>query len=230
MKFFDSQGYLHHTTALESENGILFAAEFYLLTFLLKNDLKGAWVPVGNCLKYSPNGFWYDPNPSHKNNHNAHFSHDNMTGLYVLCFLLGFKNSKILKTLPTLKWNNRYWLHPRDIIFYSILKEKKWSYIGMPLLFIMSLISCLRKPANTSGKILWWIRIQTLRMHPSNLIKSIANKMLLIMEFCLTLNHGSAPMKSVFKTYFTVTHHPIRRLIFEYYKFGINKKVINEKM
>ena len=140
----------------------------------------------------------------------SHFSHDNMTGLYCL-----YKNSMYdphtLSTLPIMKWNDRWWLHPRDLAFYF------WAHhplLGLPFLWIASLsmfISCYQEHKvrngniilKTDGKLLAWMRCKSFNMR-------VTYK---VCTWLIERNPKFGSWNNVAKIYFREEGHPLRELI-----------------
>lgn len=204
MSFFDKYNLLHVEPNQFSENGVLFNSEYSLLSHLIGKKYNSIYLPIIN------RNTWFDPNPSDNNDENCHFSHDNMTGLYTLYKLQGLDCNE----LPTIKWNEGHWLHPRDIIYYSILKEKKWTYLLVLLLGLFSCITCLKTRQITSGKCLWWLRWHTMKyLHSSKFIRFSAHCMLKLNEHMLRKEHGEEVWKDIFSIYFKNPEHPINKLM-----------------
>ena len=182
-----------------SENGPLFTAEYHMIQHLLgkspdKNRLISAIVDTGT--KEDPETYL-----SHTRATTNHFSHDNMTGLYVLLLMAGMS----VKGMPISKWNDRWWLHPRDLIFYSLMQEKKWSLVLLPLLYLVSIVSCSSERSRTSGKMLWWLRLHVLEMRGFRSSRGIIK----LCESVMRLRgHGKNPWLDAAKIYFP-SDHPI---------------------
>ena len=200
-EYWDEYSLLHVKRGQFSENGVLFATQYYLLRFLNQNisvkDMLDAQDTFHNTIK---KGF-FDPNPSDDNKEDCHFSHDNMTALYCLGHLLGMD----LKKLPISLWNGRNWYHPRDLIFYNVMQENKLSYLLMPLLCIISFVSALSSKGRTSGKMLLWLRLNILKRHKNLFIRSFASQTL---KLCLRVmpNEGMVEVSSI---YFKKKDHPV---------------------
>lgn len=226
--YWDENGLLHVKRGEYSENGVLFAAHCSMLKMLTGQ----AWyykIPT-NVVRSG----WFDPNPADNNDINSHFSHDNMTGLYAT-FQMIYRNTK---DLPVCRWNNRFWLHPRDLLFYSLMHNKVWSVAGLPFLFLAAWLSARKPRESTSGKCLWWLRLQTLKLHKWSIVRKFANKTLKFVESILVKNHKTRvykePIKTevgalnvyyevaswvdVFQIYFRDYEHPVNQLMREYYK------------
>lgn len=210
--WFDTYDLLHVRQGEFSENGPLFTAEYRLLKHLLgKNNYKVGLI-AQNIIKVG----WFDPNPSDNNGVTVHFSHDNMTGLYVLTKLAGLD----CNNLPILKWNERWWLHPRDIAFYSIMKENIWSKLLLVpfllLLLVSSLVSCSRHRDITSGKMLWWTRWNALMLHKSRIVRACAKIGFKLATALITMKNDS--WVGVSAIYFKEVDHPVNELMRELYE------------
>lgn len=212
--WFDVCDLLHVRRGEFSENGPLFTAEYRLLKHILgKNNYK-----VGLIAKDVTKDGWFDPSPGSLDNNGptVHFSHDNMTGLYTLYALAGLSN----EDLPILRWNHRWWLHPRDIAFYSIMKENIWSKLLLVpfllLLLVSSLVSCSRHRGITSGKMLWWTRWNTLMLHKSRIVRACAKIGFKLATALITMKNDS--WVGVSAIYFKEVDHPVNVLMRELYE------------
>ena len=160
----DSYGFIHvqnNPTTDNSENCPLFTAEVELLLRMNKKaniNNKPKW----DMLKISDTKFLDRATGTPQ-----HFSHDNMTGLYI-AKELGLHNMD----LPIIRWDSKkegkydrkYWLHPRDIIFYGLLSGKIWGYILAPLLFLAAMLSYREERGKTSGKAMYFARFGVLSL------------------------------------------------------------------
>jgi hypothetical protein len=216
----DKYGLMHPIKGQFSENGILHLAEYALTLRLITGK------PVGNpkflnaviaTIVDHVDFKVFDPNPSDNNDEYAHFSHDNMTGLYCLMYLLSFP----LKNLPTFKWNHRRWLHPRDILFYSIMKNPVLKFL-IPLLAIPVYFSCIAKRNRTSGKCLWFLRLNILNLKYNNFA---TRSLLKLSEVLMKDLHGSRPYKDSFDVYFKDKEYPIHKLMEKYYDKQEGKRI-----
>jgi hypothetical protein len=154
---------------------------------------------------------FYGKNGMFKNNSNSelgsHVSHDEITGMYLIR-----KNSGLpCDDLPILKWNNRWWLHPRDMSFYFYCHHP---ILGLPFLWITSLcmiVSCAQtykvrngnKIIKTDGKLSAWGKCQTYDMR-------------LTYKICTWLierNPVFGSWNNCAKIYFKNKEHPLRDLI-----------------
>ena len=192
------KGALHVRKSEVSENGPLFTAEYYMLQHLL-----GKSVLQQNILKAIMDTHREgDENYlSHTRATTNHFSHDNMTGLYSLLLMAGGS----VEGMPILKWNDRWWLHPRDTIFYSLMQEKKWSLVLLPLLYLVSIVSCSSERNRTSGKMLWWLRLHMLEMRGFRSSRGIIKLCEIVMR---VRGHGKKPWLDAASIYFP-SDHPI---------------------
>lgn len=207
--FFDRYGLLHVEQGHPSENGVLFAAEYFFTEKLISGRVSIPYVRrVIKSSIVSLEPFRFQANPPQNGDH---FSHDNLTGLYACAALLGsFRDSG----LPVMRWNSRTWWHPRDILFYSLMKEYKWTLLFFPLICLFlsgsALVSCLKERANTSGKLLWWLRVQMMIVHPWWIVRTYGNCMKKIIIKCVERNHGVFGYADVAGIYFKNINHPIR--------------------
>lgn len=213
MKYEDWQdegGFFHiqiNPTKDGSENGPLFTAEVALFSKLNEFDL--APIDVDN-LKVSDTKF-----RDRYNGIPTHFSHDNMTGLYCLREL-GFSSM----SLPIIRWDSndsKYWLHPRDVIFYLALNNKLLSPLTL-LLLPISFLTFLRERGNTSGKCLWFTRFGTMSLSKNLILKAVGKMGLWFGDFFMEPEHGDKPLQDVFSIYFANAGHPCREEAKELYE------------
>lgn len=213
--WFDDYGLLHLDPGGDSENGVLFAAESHLLnTITPPFHSRG----MGDLLRNVYHRDWFDPNPAHMiNNAHSHFSHDNLTGVYCLNALLRRQGFGLpWKKLPILHWNNRLWLHPRDICFYSIFRMLNKIYLLPAMLLCLlpiilaAVISCRRDKGITSGKLLVFVRLKTLSICGLGIIEKCADLAFKLCHKILTKIHGPNPYLDISKTYFPNDAHPVR--------------------
>ena len=215
--FWDKHHLIHPNPAEVSENGILFTAEYWYLynhlhaNYLYKTHLRAA---IYSQSRLDSDIYQFKANPSDPNP-GSHYSHDNMTGLYAMMILAGLS----IKELPTIHWNDRLWLHPRDIAFYNILQQRKVAYLAFPLLVLMCAFSCLRNRGATSGKLLWWLRWHTLIEHfkgKNKIMVKLSRAALSFSTFLIKFNHSG--WADVFAIYFKYKDHPINKLARQLYE------------
>jgi len=132
-----------------------------------------------------------------------------MTGLYSLC--ITGQHFTLLHKLPILKWNDRWWLHPRDISFYLLTRKKLCllSPLFVLVLFLASLVSFAQEKERTSGKLLWHVRLRTLRKVYTS---RISLSMLKLWER-IGLLLARQTWQEVSRIYFTDKDHPLHELI-----------------
>ena len=200
-KFSDQYGLLHVEPNVPSENGILFLAEYVLLSSRLGKQIPLDKVQLAMSLSEWKKNHFQALIPEQ----GEHYSHDNYSGLQCLKFF--FEGQGEFRA----KWNDRWWLHPRDLIFYGLLAKHRWAKALSPLLFLFAYISVRRERAITSGKCLWFLRFSTLESG-----NGIHNKNgYLGMKMCekvMSKLHGEKPWADVFQIYFRNPEHPNRRL------------------
>ena len=212
-EWFDKYGLIHAHKDRDSENGILFTVEYYLLKSLLKKltdeDVKSFKIAIA---------YLRNDNGSYSATHGGgdHWSHDNHTAKVCMESFLKLKSDIWLPD-----WKKR--VHPRDLVFYLFLTP----YIGWlarPLLWIPALtmiISCIqdtktrqgRKIIKTDGKLLTFVRCISTRR------KSWT--MNLTWKLCSWIIKHNSPFNSwdnIFEMYFKEPEHPNRVLSKEYFK------------
>lgn len=219
----DQYGLIHsqiHPALDQSENTPLFAAASFLLMRINKSSMVGMLSPKFIYFKHRGQFHTYYPNGT-----DNRFSHDNMTGMYI-ARELGYLPKSF--KLPISRWNShtregaferKYWLHPRDIIFYSSLSQSAlYSSLGtitLPLLLVISLGTWWSE--GTSGKCLWFYRFNTLKLSKNPFKKLIGNVGIKLGELCMRKEHGKNAFIDVFKNYFKDPNHPINQEIIKYY-------------
>ena len=244
--FRDEFGLIHVEEEQASENGVLFAAEYYLARYLSGtmdlDDYQSAIKAVESTIMKTEEGLWYNPNPADPNDAYSHMSNDNISGLYSIMVLLNFS----IDNMPVLKWNcvkkknqhklyyrlqkklfgNYLWLHPRDVAFYSVLKygERKWMYLLLPFVFLFlvgsSLVSASSSRNKTSGKMLWWLRISVLkeRFKKCNKVSILLEKWQQLILTVLKKSHGDKPYIDISRIYFKQQYQPTRKSIEKLYE------------
>lgn len=212
----DSYGFIHvqnNPTTNGSENCPLFTAEVELLLRMNgKTSLTNR--PRWEMLKASDTQFLDRATGTPQ-----HFSHDNMTGLYI-AKELGLHNMD----LPIIRWDSKkegkydrkYWLHPRDVIFYGLLSNKFWGYLLAPLLILFSIDTYTKPYEETSGKCLWFARFGVLSLS-DNLFKRSLGKIGLVLGLKLMRHdHGDEAFQNAFGYYFKEYSHPVNQEIREW--------------
>lgn len=209
MSFWDEYGLLHVEPNIPSENGILFASEYWALEAIHGHPIYEADLALRSTV-VDKNTFQANPPEQ-----GEHFSHDNMTGYKCLHYNL-YQNDGLT---PILKWNGRWWLHPRDILFYTILRLEGLCGFVLSLLLLPFLLSSLmRTRQNTSSKCLWFLRLTTMSMSQCPWLSSIATVYILLSNVILSFRHGSEPWIDIFRIYFRNPNHPIHEQVREIYE------------
>lgn len=195
-EWFDENGLMHQVwkpTEASSENELLYTAEY----FLLIGDMY-AGCPA---MMY----FYYTEWEAGK-----HMSHDNRTG-----FLSIAKDDEY----SIFKAGKRWWLHPRDTVYWGYMKYGWPFYPLLPVVSLANIWSCARtykkskdgkKHITTSGKML-------------ALTRNLGADLKLTQKICSWLIRRNPKFKSwtaTAKRYFPLTdykgaNHPIVRLIAE---------------
>ena len=207
--FWDDYGLLHVQPNEPSENGILFASEYYVLEKIHNHPIYEGDKALRNT---RINEVTFQANPPEQGNH---FSHDNMTGYKCLTYNMYGSDG----LTPILKWNDRFWLHPRDIIFYLILRlEGLCGFLLLLSLLPFLLFSLMKRRQVTSGKCLWFLRLTTLSLSHDPWLSTLADLYLVLTTLILSVAHGNEPWIDVFSIYFKNPDHPIRSQIEEIYE------------
>jgi len=207
--FWDEYGLLHVAPNEPSENGILFASEFYALERVHNHPIYEGDLALRSTIV---NENTFQANPPEQG---EHFSHDNMTGYKCLHYNLYGTDG----LTPILKWNNRWWLHPRDILFYLTLRlEGLCGFLLLLLLLPFLLFSLMKRREVTSGKCLWFLRLTTLSMSQCPWLSSVATVYILLSNLILSVAHGNEPWQDIFRIYFKNPNHPIHEQIREIYE------------
>lgn len=173
------------------ENGVLHTAYYLHLQFITP-----------------PYHMSVDPRPAieHALTYTAgdHLSHDNYTGIVCMSNTFGFD---FHKRSFARSWHRRW--HPRDIFFYNYLKGGLWRVLSiflMPFMltfFIDGILTTLNSGLatngipNTTGKLLYWLRCQTMIASGSLLFKIYFKLLTLI------LKRKNQTYADIFEIYFT---------------------------
>ena len=206
--FWDEYGLLHVQPNEPSENGILFASEYWALERVHNHPIFEGDKALRSTVV---NENTFQANPPEQG---GHFSHDNMTGYKCLHYNIYGTDG----LTPILKWNDRFWLHPRDILFYlSLRMEGLFGFVFVLLLLPFLLVSLMRRREITSGKCLWFLRLTTLSMSQCPWLSSVATVYILLSNLILSVAHGNEPWQDIFRIYFKNPNHPIHEQIEELY-------------
>lgn len=204
----DYGGFFHvqkYPTRNGSENSPLFTAEVALFAKLNGFEIVR---PVVKNLKVSEVDFRDRMDAKIP----CHFSHDNMTGLYCLRELGYFSGS-----LPIIRWNStkqgkysrKFWLHPRDVLFFLALSHPIFSALSL-LLLPIALVSFLRPREETSGKCLFFTRFGTMSLSKNYILRTVGKIGLAIGEKVMVKQYGEHPYIGMFDYYFKNEGHPCR--------------------
>ena len=209
-EWLDRYGFLHLKPNPEpeaTENAPTFTAELMLLQKL--NYGSVGEIPAIKKLRLASGELRTTP----VSTFGGHVSHDTVTGLYCIRELSGIKNFP----LPTFKWNNRFWAHPRDHIFYGAMNGNPIALLLLPLLLVISAHTFKKERGNTSGKCLWFLRFGTLMLSKNKILQKVGKSGMILAEKMLEKEHGKNPFIDVFGIYFQEPLHPIRMQIVRFY-------------
>lgn len=172
-KWFDKFDLVHVDESKDSENGILFTAEYWTLRNMISPLTDSEKKHIDRIIRHhfrtdNKGRTYFTKNP---NSDGTHFSHDNKTAMTCLSKLAGLDyHKKVYWGDFYYNWTDR--LHPRDIIFYNYTKGGIRMLLAAPFMFIhmiIMVISCIQdykirgenKILKTDGKLLAWLKINT---------------------------------------------------------------------
>jgi len=203
-KFWDKDT---HTIGPFGENEILFTAEYWMFKKLLKEEINIDEMDAAIKSQELP-----DKSGFVSKDKNESWSHDNHSGLVCLSKLAGLDYHK--KFFYKDMWRR---MHPRDLIFYAYVSGGLLGFLAtffLPLLSIIMIISCMASYKNidgdmvpaTDGKILSWLRLNTINMP---ITKMICN---------LLIKKNFKTWDKVFAIYFKDADHDINVLARKLYE------------
>lgn len=201
--FWDDNGLLNaYKDEKYGENSLLYTLEYLLIT----NDPSINELLLSAIDRSQISDGLYRQHPTNTDQ----MAHDQLTA--IVCYFYKIKDSRLeIIWKEILKQNYHYdiitpnkpekLLHPRDVIYYGCLVGNKWAQLLSPLLVVMMVFTLLGKKEDTSGKLLWWTRVMSLRGKI---------KKWLFLKIAPLLMRQS--FKEVFAFYFKDTAHPINRV------------------
>lgn len=163
--FWDDNGLLNaYKDEKFGENSLLYTLEYLLITGDQAVD-QLLCSAINRC--QISDGLYYQ----HPTNFEQ-MAHDQLTAIVCYFYLKRYSRLNLVWD-QILKQNYHYdiitpdkpekLLHPRDVIFYGCLVGNKWAQLLSPLLVVMMIVTLLGKKEDTSGKLLWWTRVMSLR-------------------------------------------------------------------
>jgi hypothetical protein len=181
------------------ENSLLYTLEYYLLT--QDKIISELLLSAINRSEISPGLYHQHPTNFEQ------MAHDQLTA--IVCFFYKTRDPR-LETIweEILKQRFHYdiitpdkpekLLHPRDVIYYGCLVGNRWAKLLSPVLIAMLVITLLGKKEDTSGKLLWWVRVSCLQGKIKKWLFFKIAPLLMRQSF-----------KEVFAYYFKDADHPI---------------------
>lgn len=224
INYFNKYGLLNaQSCSLDSEaeeNTLLFSG-IYLISLKRSGkpyqEFLQKYIEYVELCRVGPGLF--NQTPVVPDNHDKYMSHDTLTGL--ICVSKEFDLSYHTEIWKTIKkqyfcYNNvdsKFMsrpLHPRDIIFYGIIADSRICKLLWSILWIIQAVACIQKYKTrngikiwkTDGKILAWLRCQTLGW----------NKSLRMYQFLNRICSGFHNWFHVFSIYYK-KEHPILNLV-----------------
>lgn len=193
-KWFDKNGLLHVNPGEDSDNGILFTVEYYLLRYLrgeFTEDYLEAYNEQVKLHEKELGVYWQRPGSTENPG-----SHDNATAIACMSFLFDQPHHITLKM-------TKQFVNPRDLIFYNYLKGKWWAVLAMPYVLASHYVSSKKPREEASGKCLLFVR------YVCTMAKcKIMRKSWPIIEKNLKKIHGERYLGDIFKVYFRSDRHP----------------------
>lgn len=205
----------------QSENGLTFTGEYHAIAKYLDWSVQLPQVDLSNFMTIGDDSQpLFLPTP--KSERNAHFSLDNMSGIYCLRELyhpnLELPTSKWYKPKNHDKNESAFWLRPDTLAFFGLLNHNPfWSLIAKPVILFASKLSFSKPKAVTSGKRMWFARFCLMAQSPHAHIRKIGEEGIKQSEQLLKKEHGENPMADVMSIYFKNPNHPIHELMLKYY-------------
>lgn len=209
-----------------NENGILFLVYYYLIKFkagLLSEEDMITFRNIVEALEVDRYPGLYDRGAGESRTLAPEklrtISHDNLTAIAGFSRKFGMRYGQEifehgLKNL--FRFDNAYpesprWKriqHPRDIAFWAHAAVRPELFILFsPILFFSNIITCLTSKAETSGKLLMWLRLETMNQQS---IFTKVNKF--ICYNLLKLKYGNDWLQQILSIYFKNPEHPINIL------------------
>lgn len=195
-----------------AENSILWTLEAILLGEQAGEDMshmKGKlYIALKNCR--ISEGI-YSQNPHYTNNPETNLREQYMSPDQLLVFMATYKlwgwefGKEIweeIKRQGGIKYDNvrpnspERFIHPKHLAFAAICASSPLGVLLAPVLAIGAIVSCLAPKTTTSGKILTWVQLTTIRW---NLLFSLCT-------WIVQLKHKN--WYEVFKIYFPLDDHP----------------------
>lgn len=179
MSFFDDYGLLNsREDEKNAENALLWTYELILLLELQNKSSEAHISSLSSAIDLCrvSEGI-YHQNPSFaftppENAHDAYMSPDQLIAITGASYRYGWTHAedvwKEIKRQRMLYDNvdpnaPRRWARPWDLAFYAICGGSKLAKLFMWLIAITCIVSCMSKPGKTSGKLLAFVKMNTLR-------------------------------------------------------------------
>lgn len=216
--YFDTYGLLNsRPDEVNAENSLLWTFEYILLLRHMGLDTNASVEALKRAIndcKLGKPGI-YAQNPSYVANKpliasDEHMSPDQLITITGFSYLYGLEHHKLVWQEIKNQWfrydnitpdKPKYWIHPRDLIYYGILGGSIIARLFLPLYFIMIILSCTNEKMNTSTKILTFVKLHVIR---NRFVAKICN---------MLIKRRNNDWNDVFRIYFPDINHPIHKLV-----------------
>lgn len=201
------------------ENSYLWSVEEYYL-MKLANISTEAHISVLrqslSKMKLAPGLYAQNPlySESEPNSKSKYMSRDQLMAIMSISHEMAWEDRKdiwkVIKfqyfTYNNIEDGKIRWITPFDLSFYMYCVNVKYKQLVIGITSLACIISCFSKNESTSGKLLTFLRCQTLK--DSSIIMKLTWK---LCNFIINKKYTNG-WKDVFKIYFPHSDHPLRLL------------------
>lgn len=197
MSYFDEYGMPNPSVGERSTNGILFLVELIFLLKLKHGTFNRQHLDNFNRAVISmmeKDGSFAQTPWTTVDVDRA--SHDNVTAIASLSYATNGLYHQI--------FDMKHYLHPRDFIYYGLLRKRWWAKLLLPIHSILMIHTCWRYYEapnglpDTDGKLLAWVKFQA---YPMPRTEWICNQF---------IDNHFGGWKEVFQIYFRNLSNPVR--------------------
>lgn len=220
MSFFDEYGLLNsREDEKNAENALLWTYELILLLELQNSSSEAHKSSLKAAIEICRVGEGvYHQNPSFAltppvNAHDAYMSPDQLIAITGASYRYGWEHAEdVWKEIKRqgLLYDNinpnapRRWVRPWDLAFYAICGGSSIAKLFMWMIALTCIVSCMSKPGRTSGKLLAFVKMNTLRQDSWMIEKTYKLCTWILKKQYVQLNGWWKP----FSIYFSNLDHP----------------------